>query len=38
MPITSAEAQKVVDAGVAKAQALGHRITIAVVDAAGEVA
>ena len=37
MPITSAEAQKVVDAGVAKAQALSHRITIAVVDAAGEV-
>ena len=37
MPITSAEAQRVCDAGVAKAQETGHRITITVVDAALEI-
>jgi uncharacterized protein GlcG (DUF336 family) len=37
MSITSAEAQRVCDAGVAKAQELGHRITITVVDSALEI-
>ena len=37
MSITSAEAQRVCDAGVAKAQEMGERITITVVDAALEI-
>ena len=38
MSITMAEAQKIVDAGVAKSRELGYNVTIAVVDAAGEIA
>ena len=37
MSITADEARKVVEGGVVKAQALGRRITITVVDAAGEI-
>ena len=37
MSITSAEAQKVCDAGVAKARELDHRITITVVDSGLEI-
>ncbi len=37
MTITAAEAQKVIDAAVAKTNELGKSVTITVVDAAGEV-
>ena len=37
MSITSAEAQRVCDAGVAKAQELNYQITITVVDAGQEI-